>query len=195
MNQASTAPEPVAELVKACEDYVERALGFHLDFSVETLPVLDQYAREVRDSVLERPELVALVAHALGAYFGEVACRALDGFWRIPSQNVVDWQICSRRAFVWFNPIGVAYDALVGNTEHDGPGSQIRVAPHERELVRARLGLLADVDEEEYYLFSTRMEVLELVVEELQRHMQEQGYGDSSFDEADYEAEQRPPPI
>ena len=195
MNQTPRAPEPVLELAKACEDYVQRVLGFQLDYSLETLSVLDQYAREVRETVLERPELMELTARALGAYFGEVVCRAVGAFWRLPSQNIVDWQVCVSSAFVWFNPIGVAYDALAGHAEHGGPGSQIRVAPHERELVRARLGQLADVDEEEYYLLSTRMEVLELVVEELQRHMQEQGYEDSSFDEADYEAEQKLPPV
>ncbi len=187
------SPEKIRELASACEDYVERALGFRLDYSVETLSVVDEYARQVRESLDDRPELMALTAQAVGAYFGEVLCRTMPGFWRLPSQNIVDWQVCLGHVFVWLNPIGIAYDALAGNADHAGPSSAIRVAPEDREMVRDRLGRLPDVDEDEYYLLSTRMEVLEVVVEELRRHMEEQGYGETTFDESDYEAEQRPP--
>lgn len=195
MQQETESPEEVRQLAQACEEYVQRALGFELDYSPETLGAVDQYALDVRDTAEDRPELLDLLARALGAYFGEVLVRSMGGFWRLRSPNIADWQVCLTHAFVWLNPIGVAYDALAGGTEHSGPGSQIRVAPEDRDLVRARLGRLADVDEEEYYKLTTRMEVIELVVEELRRKMEEQGYAESTFDESDYEAEQQPPPL
>lgn len=191
MEQAGASPEQVQELARACEQYVLTTLGFRLDYSVETLPVLDEYARQVRDTLELRPELRPLLAHAAGAYFGEVLCRTFGAFWRLPSSNVVDWQVCMRDVFAWLNPIGVAFDALAGPAGHSGPGSELRVAPEARELVRARLARLDDVEEPEYYLFSTRMEVIELAVEELDRHMQESGYADTSFEADDYEVEQR----
>jgi hypothetical protein len=193
MLEPAETPETVRELARACEEYVRQSLGFQLDYSVETLPVLDEYAREVRATVEERPELLPLLARSLGAYFGEVLCRSAPGFWRLPSENIADWQVCLTNAFVWMNPIGAAYDALSGDGQHDGPGSSLRVAPEDRELVRERLGRLPDVDEEEYYKLSTRMEVIDLVVEELRRNMEQRGYGDSTFDASDYEGEQRPP--
>src|ERR1044071_2601851 len=101
-------PEPVAELVTACLDYVRRALKFELDFTSDTLPVLDHYAATVRASRRERPELTPLVARARGAYCGEVVRAWIPGFWRVPSANVHDWQLCSRVCFLWWNPIGVA---------------------------------------------------------------------------------------
>lgn len=195
MQQPSPSPEPVRELSRACEDYVARTVGFELDYSLETLPVLDEYARVVRESVEERPEMLDLLARALGAYFGEVLCKNLGGFWRLPSNNIVDWQVCLTHAFAWMNPIGAAYDALVGSSEHAGPSSQIRVLPEDRERVRDRLGQLADVDEEEYYRLSTRHEVLELVIDELRQQMEARGYGDTTFDESDYAAEQNPPQL
>jgi hypothetical protein len=191
MQHRADSPETVRDLARACENYVGHALGFGLDYSATTLPVLDQYVRQVRDTLDQRPETLPLLARAVGAYFGEVLCQEMHGFWRLPSENVVDWQVCLKHVFVWINPIGVAYDALAGDAEHAGPGSSIRVAPEDRGLVKARLGQLSDVAQEEYYLLSTRMEVIELVVESLRRHMEESGYGDSSFDESDYEAEQR----
>jgi hypothetical protein len=192
VEESSESPESVLELAQACEHYVARALGFQLDYSIETLPVLDQYVDDVRASVMERPDLMLLLSNAVGAYFGEVICRTLGGFWR-PSPNVVDWQVCLTPVFVWLNPIGVASDALAGHPDHDGPSSQIRVSPEDREFVRARLGRLAEVDEEQYCRLSTRMEVLQIVVEELAHRMEERGYGGTTFDLSDYEAEQLPP--
>ena len=69
----------------------------------------------------------------------------------------------------------------------------IRVSPEDREFVRARLARVEGVDEVQYYRLSTRIEALELVIEELHRRLEERGYGDSEFDASDYEAEQRSP--
>src|SRR5690606_39223415 len=168
-------PESVRELAEACEQYVVRALGFQLDYSTETLPVLDQYLLEVRASVEQRPDLMPLLSQAVGAYFGEVMCRTMGGFWRMPSANVVDWQVCLTHVFLWLSPVGVACDAIAGHTDHGGPSSQLRVAPEDREFVRARLASLEGVDETQYYRLSTRIEALEVVIEELRRRMEERG--------------------
>ena len=191
MRQSVNSPENLVELARACEAYVMQASGFQLDYTVETLPVLDQYAREVQETIETRPELLELLAHAAGAYFGQVLCGVGPGFWRLPSGNVLDWQVCMREAFLWLNPIGVAYDVLSQDSEHAGPNAQLRVAAEDRDLVKARLARLADVPEEEYYSFSTRMEVIEMVLEELKRQQDERGYGGMTFDESDYEAEQQ----
>lgn len=193
MLESFETPDNVRELAEACEQYVVRALGFQLDYSTETLPVLDQYVLDVRASVEQRPDLMPLLSHAVGAYFGEVMCRTMGGFWRIPSPNVVDWQVCLTHVFLWLNPVGVACDAIAGHTEHGGPSSQLRVSLEDREFVRARLARLQGVDEAQYYRLSTRIEGLEVVIEELRLRMEERGYGDTAFDASDYEAEQLPP--
>ncbi|HEV8548942.1 MAG TPA: hypothetical protein VGQ57_07940, partial [Polyangiaceae bacterium] len=165
---------------------VRRALAFELDFSAETLPVLDHYVSTVHETLTERPELASLVARAAGAYFGEVVRTVIPGFWRIPSANVHDWQLCCRHAYLWVNPVGTAYDALYRSLEHDGPRSLLRSTPEDRPFLERRLETLPPVPEEQYFLFTTRLEVLEVAHEALHARLEEQGYGDTELSEDDY---------
>jgi hypothetical protein len=182
----SGPPDPIPEYVNACLEYVRRAVGFDLDFSAETLPVLDHYVSTVQNTITERPEIAQLVARAAGAYFGEVVRSVIPGFWRVPSANVHDWQLCSRVAFLWVNPVGIAYDALFGSGDHDGPRSLLRCAPEDRPYLERRLSTLPPVPEDQYFLFTTRLEVLEVANEALHARLEEQGYGDTELSEDDY---------
>ncbi len=179
-------PEPIPEYASACLEYVRRALGFELDFTAETLPVLDHYVSTVRETLEDRSEIPALVARAAGAYFGEVVRTVIPGFWRVPSPNVHDWQLCSRVAFLWVNPIGIAYDAIHGSSEHDGPRSMVRCAPEDRPFLERRLETLPPVPEDQYFLFTTRLEVLEVANEALHARLEEQGYAETELTEEDY---------
>jgi hypothetical protein len=190
---AGLPPDPIPEYVNACLDYVRRAVGFELDFTAETLPVLDHYVAGVRETLshgpgpaTERPEIAQLVARAAGAYFGEVVRGVVPGFWRLPSASVHDWQLCSRVAFLWVNPVGIAYDALYGSNEHDGPRSLLRCAPEDRPFLERRLSTLPPVPADQYFLFTTRLEVLEVANEALHARLEEQGYGETELSEDDY---------
>ncbi len=157
-----------------------------LDFRPETLSVLDHYAATVRKELAQRPELGPLVARAIGAYFGELLRAQFTGFWRVPSANVHDWQHCFRRVFLWINPIGVGYDALYGGEQHDGPRSHLRTAPEDRDFLQQRLEVIPPVPEDEYYLFTTRFDVIEACVEALALRLEQSGYAGSEFGEEDY---------
>ncbi len=186
-----TAPEAIADLVRACLTYVKRALGTDLDFTPETLPLLDHYLSEVREELTQKPELAELTAHAAGAYFGEVLRRQMRGFWRLPTGNLHDYQVCSSVAFVSINPFGVAYDALYDGTEHQGPRSNLRVAPEDVGYVSARLATVPEVPDEQFYLLTTRIEAIEITVEALRARLEEEGYSEMEYTLEDYEAEQR----
>lgn len=187
----STVPDTVRELAVVCVDYVERALGITLDFSDETLPILDHYASVVRAEITGRPEVGSVLARAVGAYFGEVLRRKFGGFWRLPSDNVVDWLWCARTIFVAVNPVGCAYDALYGSDTHAGPSSRLRVLPEDRGAVDARLAAMPPVPEDEYFRFTTRIEAIEVAAITLRARMAETGYEGIEFDEDDYAAEER----
>ncbi len=187
----TAAPEPIADLVRACLEYVKRALGTDLDFTPETLPLLDHYLGEVREELSHKPELAALTAHAAGAYFGEVLRRQTRGFWRMPSESLHDFQVCSSVAFVSVNPFGIAYDALYGSTDHDGPRSMLRVAPEDHGYVAARLATVPEVPEDQYFLLTTRIEVVEITVEALRARLEEEGYSEMEYTDQDYQAELR----
>lgn len=184
-------PEPIADLVRACLSYVKKSLGTDLDFTPETLPLLDHYLSEVRDELSAKPELAQLTAHAAGAYFGEVLRRQMHGFWRSPSQSLHDFQVCSSVAFVSINPFGVAYDALFASSEHDGPRSNLRLAPEDHGYISARLATVPELPEDQYYLLTTRIEVIEIAVEALRARLEEEGYAEMEYTLEDYEAEQR----
>ncbi len=186
LSAVSLPPEPIFESASACLEYVRRALAFELDFTAETLPVLDHYVTGVRETLTERPELAPLVARATGAYFGEVVRTVVPGFWRIPSANVHDWQLCCRLAYLWVNPVGIAYDALYGTSEHEGPRSILRSSPEDRPYLERRLETLPPVPEDQFFLFTTRLEVIEVANEALHARQEEQGYGDTELDEQDY---------
>ncbi len=183
---SSPPPPAVEELTLVALDYVHRALAFNLDFSPETLSVLDHYAASVRGDLARNPALAAVLAPALGAYFGEVVRAHLHGFWRIPSANHTDWALCSSVAFLAMNPVAVAYDAIHGSTEHGGPRSILHVSLEDRTYVDQRLSTLPPVPEDEFFSFSTRYEVFEVVTEALTAKMQEEGYGGTEYSAEDY---------
>ncbi len=187
MPEFQPPPEPIAEFVTACLEYVRRAVKLDLDFTPETLPLLDHYVSLSRATIQERPELAPLITRAAGAYFGELVRGRLGGFWRVPTINVHDWSVCSNSVFLWFNPIGTAYDALYSGTEHGGPRSMLRVAPEEHELLAQRLAALPPLPEDEYFTFSTRFEVLEVATETLHARLIESGYEGAEFGPEDYE--------
>ena len=176
----------IVELSAACRQYVGSAFGIELDFSPETLPLLDHYVKGARADVAGRPQLLPLMARVVGAYFGEVARRHLGLFWYLPSADAHTWQVCGRSAFLSISPIGVAYDALTASGDHSGPSSQLRLSPEERDFVQRRLDSLPEVSDEEYYLLSTRLEILEIAADALRAQMQAAGCGDVEFDLRDY---------
>ena len=155
------APAPIADLSAAACQYVARAVGVELDYTPETLPILDHYVTLARQEIAERPSVVPLVARALGAYFGQVAVRVLDGFWRVPSDDDHLWLVCLRPVLLAFGPVGIAYDVLLEGGA-GGSGADIHLAKEEREVVFARLESLPQVAEAEYFTFATRLEALEI---------------------------------
>lgn len=185
-------PEPVLELLAVCRQYVLARVGIELDFTPETLPVLDHYVELSRPELEDRPEALALVARAVGAYFGEVVRRQLDGMWRVPGVDDHQWAVCARPVFLALNPVGAAYDALHTSDAHEGPSSELRLLPDERELVERRLGDLPPVSEREYYLLSTRLEAAEIAFEALRAEQSRTGRADVRFDESDYATELEP---
>lgn len=179
-------PQQIVDLSSSLTDFVEKALGIRPDYSPETLSIVDHYALLTRKELESRPELADLTGQALGAYFGEVLRRSEGAFWQVPTPNFHDWQLCGLTAFVSVNPIGVGYDALLGNTDHLGPNSAFKVAPEDREAVKERLERLPEVPESEYYTLCTRLEALQIVMEAVRAEQSRRGYDDMVFSAEDY---------
>ncbi|MDC3953769.1 hypothetical protein KEG38_07930 [Polyangium jinanense] len=106
-------PRAVQDLADSCVRFVERALGFKLDFEPETLPVLDHYIEKAREDTRDRKEARPLLAQAIGAYLGEVARRQFQGFWRLEDEHDPrSWRVELEPVYLILRPIELATRAL-----------------------------------------------------------------------------------
>lgn len=183
-------PAPVAELIAACNRFVASKYKVALDGTPLTLSLLDQYVRDAREAVKERPESIDLVAPAVGAYLGEVMRQTFGATWSLPADQInADhdaWRLCFKHVFLAFNPIGVARESLT-LTESEGWNAHLTLDPGEAEEIRERLSAMPEVDEEEYYLPSTRFDVINVVVDTLRARAEDSGTGDIEFAPEDYD--------
>ncbi|CAN5453896.1 hypothetical protein BH09MYX1_BH09MYX1_48650 [soil metagenome] len=182
--EIAAPPSNVAELYASFLRFAAQKYKVPLDFEEETLPIVDQYVRDARAEITVRPESLMLVAASIGAYLGEVVRRRYGGYWVADGEHE-GYRVLLSRVHVSFNPIGMALESLTG-TEATGWGAHFELDPGEREVVNARLEVIPPVDEDQYYLPSTRMEVLSVVYETLRRSMEASGTADVVFDAADY---------
>jgi hypothetical protein len=179
-------PTHVQELIASCVRFVHSSIGLELDFSHETLPLLDHYTIGARGELEARPEALSLVAQSLGAYFGQVLAVEFTGFWRASQQDSHSWLLCLQPVFLAINPVGVAYDVLTRGGRHDGPSPQLRVAREDEQFVADRLRSLPEENEDDYYGFATRFDALAAVVEALRGQMIDGGQEDVTFESSDY---------
>lgn len=183
---ASDAPERVVELAAVCVDYVRQAIGVEPDGTVESVSLVDHYLTLAREELSRRPEAEPLILQAVAAYFGELACGQISGFWLTPTADAASWRVCSRVGYLAIKPLGVAYDALHQSTAHDGPSSELLLSAEDRDLIEERLAAVPPLPEDELYLLSTRLETLEIVVETLRVVAREEGVDDLRFNAEDY---------
>ena len=81
----------------------------------------------------------------------------------------------------------------MARTQEAGPRSILRCAPEDREFLERRLETVPPVPVDQYFLFTTRLEVLEVASEALGARQEEQGYGGQDLTEEDYDSELRVP--
>jgi hypothetical protein len=154
----------VKDLAEACVRFVERKLKVKLDYEPETLPLLDHYLAEARGAAGERPEAGALVAHAAGAYLGEVVRRRYPSWWRADGDDPGAWRIELETVYLSFSPVELVADAL--HREGDAEASErLELEEEDRQAVADRLAELPPVDEDEFYAPSTRLEVIDIAVD------------------------------
>lgn len=151
-------PEQVVELVEACLAAVQNSVGVELDFTQDTLPLLDHYAR---DSGAGDAGVRDLVGPLCGAYFGEVVRRELgDARWHIVD-DMSKWRLEFERVYLCFNPIGVALEA-VSKVPEAGYHAHLSMLDEDEAMVKASLERLGDVGTADYFSFGVRYEVVEL---------------------------------
>ena len=182
--ELSPPPVAVAELAAAAIRFVASKYKVALDGSSDTLSLIDQYVREAREAYKQRPESIELVAPAVGAYLGEVMRHEFGGEW-FSDGNHEAWRLYFHHVYLAFNPIGMAREAITV-TEEPGWHAHFVLDPAERETIDERLAVMPEIDEDEYYLPTTRFDVLTVVVETLRARAEAAGTGDVTFSREDY---------
>ena len=86
-------PAPVQPFYDAARNYVKRAVGVELDDSEESLAYVDHYITTTAQAEALKPEVLALVAPALGAYLGQVAIARFGGKWVAEGADPADWRV------------------------------------------------------------------------------------------------------
>lgn len=168
--------EQLAALRRAAGDYVERAVGCKLDGSEDSLAFVDHYIDEVRKGAPPKPDVLRLIAAALGAYLGELAIGRFGGRWLVlpPAKDPDNdnegedesdvesrWRVELEAAPLRVDPIGMAAAALIRPPKDEldafvlSPGHR-----HLYEPLQTALGRLAPVSEDYYYSLTGRFETL-----------------------------------
>jgi len=182
--EVAPPPPVVAELAAACVRFVAAKYGVMLDFTPETLSLVDQWVRDARGEIVAKPQTLDLAQGAAGAYLGEVVRRAFGGSWFAEGEQD-GWRVDLSRVFLTFNPVGMMREALLLEPQ-EGWHAHLETDPAEREELDRRLAALPQVEDEEYFAPTTRFDVVHIAYEALRAHMRAAGLEDVRFGPDDY---------
>jgi hypothetical protein len=160
------APDNVQDLAQSCVRFVTAALGAPLDFSQDTLPLLDHY---IRNAAGAEDEVLGLVVPSAGAYFGEVVRGHLGlGRWVAPSTDYERFRLEIFPGPLSFNPVGVALECATKELAA-GWAAELKTPEAHRAAVDAALEAMGQVREDDFYTFSVRLEAIEVAHAHLTR--------------------------
>jgi hypothetical protein len=177
-------PENVLELAASCVRFVAQKYNVALDFTTDTLPVVDQYVRDAQKEIGARPETMAILAASVGAYLGEVMRREFGAFW-FAEGDYAAWRLYFTHVYLACNPLGMVLEAL-DPEEAEGWHAHFEIDPGDADVVAERLAKLPEVEAELFSMPTTRLEALTVVFEALRSHMESQNTSDVRFGPDDY---------
>jgi hypothetical protein len=168
------APAQVAEFASALLEFVRRTVGMTLDYSEETLPVVDHYLDQAKATTLAA-EVKDLLAPAAGCYFGEVLRRKYGAHWLIDdAADPLTWRLGLAPCFMVMHPVAMAACALVGG-EIEGLDDSFATSDRETPALTDALDAAAPIDEATYYSLAGRSEVISYAADFLMAHALENG--------------------
>jgi hypothetical protein len=176
-------PPGIAELAASCIRFVTSRYHTSLDFTPDTLSLLDQWLNDARVEA-SGPEVVELVQSAAGAYLGEVIRRQFGARWFADGEPS-GWRLYLSRVYCAVNPVGMAREALL-LAPAEGWHAHFELDPGERDSIEARLEALPPAEDAEYYAPTTRFDVLSIVVDALRAGLRSRGLDDVRFTPEDY---------
>lgn len=162
----------IQRLAEGCIEFVKQKYGILLDYTSETLSILDHYVIEAHNELKKLPTpkktaLLSLLVPVIGAYWGETIRKNFDCRWVALSEtNPEEWRIEFKYCFIYFNPAGMALEGLL-QEDSIGWNAHFEILPKYRESLEKRLDSLPQPTYEDYYRFSVRYDLLQTIVEHL----------------------------
>jgi hypothetical protein len=164
----SEIPSHIHDLADACVRYVDQSLGIQLDFTPDTLPILDHYIENIPEEEDERAaEIVELLTPCIGAYFGEMIRRTTGSArWHDGGEDFSRYRLEFESFYLYFNPMGVALEALE-REDYLNWSSHFGMLDQHKAAVSEVLDQAGSVQEDDYYKLTVRWEVLQLIMDAL----------------------------
>lgn len=186
MSKSDAPTDSIQDLAHSCVDFVQRSLGLPLDYTQDTLPILDHYLRTARAEAT-RSAMLAPLAAASGAYFGQLVIRQFPGASCHSDVDLQRWRVQFSTVFLHFNPIGIAQEVL---TQDDAPGwsAHFSTLEDQRQVIEQSIDSQLQLRAEDYYSFSVRYEMLDQVVAVLSALEEQRREGRRTFGDDVYTA-------
>jgi hypothetical protein len=180
-------PDSIISLAESCVQAVQENLSFELDYTIDTLPVVDHHCRMARQGE-HWPHSAELLAQTVGAYFGEVIRRHFkDGCrWVLTADGPHAWRLEFEDCFLCFNPVGAALELLLEGSAH-GWNADFVTLPEVEGALEEHLDQLPGVSERDFYTLSVRYEVLETIQDFLERWRVRKKKAPRRYETAEYE--------
>jgi hypothetical protein len=188
------APTEVADLAEACVRFVERATGVRLDYAPETLPLLDHWIATARAAATEKTGEAAsvdatleVVAQTAGAYLGEVIRHRHPCWWRTEA-GAAAYRLEFAHAWLVVRPVELVEAALaLGGGGPEPELGAFAIDDDDREAVQRRLDELPETPVDELVAPSTRLEVLDIVLDAIRARQVAAGLPRLELEPADYD--------
>lgn len=176
-----TTPEIIISLEKAAKEYVKRAMGVEIEKNEDSLAFVDQYIQDIRKQDLPKPEILLLVASALGAHLGQTILNKIEGRWYGPlyedskekqkneensleSLDVNLWRIEISSPPLSCAPMAMAMAALLQEDNED-LDTRVTTTQELTPPLEEALSRLNPVTEDYYYSLTGRYETMLYMLE------------------------------
>ena len=167
-------PSAILPLAQQCVAHVEDSVGIALDYTIQTLPILDHYCRSERASS-PWPQGSQKLAQEAGAYFGEVLRRLFPCRWHIAEDALHEWRLEFEDCLLCFNPLGMVLELLLEG-EALGWNAGFTTDPAATAPLGEYLAGLPGVCEDDFFALTVRQETLDIVHDFLLRWQNRPGH-------------------
>ncbi|MBN2344642.1 MAG: hypothetical protein JXX29_13330 [Deltaproteobacteria bacterium] len=184
-------PEEINQLVERCRAHVQKRFNIELDFTSDTLSVLDFFVEEMvkeeNNGVCPpgghpaRMNMIHLFAPTFAAYFGAVLTNHFGGRFRHVEKDVSEWRFEFETFLVRFNPVAVAAN-VIAKTEVKGLDSILHSSAKLMPKLQERFDAAPDVLEDDFFSFCTFFESIQIANDFLTEVSQKDGKPDCSPD-------------